>query len=165
MVAFLAGKGIETTSNLCFSQNLDPLLEFIRQNDREAIEVGVELLHQDEGFPFGMICKTQVARRLMRVELTPAQVARLRSRFTEMILRGYLPPEFQSYARLFRRIGVTDEQRRQIAQNYNPTHGSVARWVWYLLQDHQQAGKQGGGSPWYDVDLRQLAPGDSIWNT
>ena len=85
------------------------LIERVRHDDRAAIETLIALIEDDRGRPWGMLLKSEAARALRQhATLAPVHVHRLRARFTDMLLRGYLPREYKQYAKLFRKIGLAD---------------------------------------------------------
>jgi hypothetical protein len=109
----------------------------IQKGDPAAVMIGIEFLEEDAGFPFGMLLKSNVARRLRQnAALDESQKEVLRRRFTDMLLRGYLPREFREYAKLFRKIGL-GVHREAIERKADLSNRFVRRWCWYLLQDHE----------------------------
>ncbi len=109
----------------------------IRAGDRAAIRAGIDLLGQDHGRPFGMLLKADVARALRQhASLSEDQCVRLRARFADMLVRGYLPREYKEYAKLFRKIGL-GQHRAAIAAVAASDNPFVRRWAWYLLTDHE----------------------------
>lgn len=109
----------------------------IRDGERGAVAAGIALIEQDQGLPFGKLLKSDTARALRRfATFDDVQTRRLRARFTDMLLRGYLPREYKEYAKLFRKIGLGDF-RSGIEARADLSNPFVRRWCWYLLIDHE----------------------------
>lgn len=120
----------------------------IRAGDRSAVRAGIELLQRDQGLAFGMLIKSEVARALRQhAELSESQRARLRARFTDMLVRGYLPREYKEYAKLFRKIGL-GEQRAAIEGVADSDNPFIRRWAWYLVTDHEAPRPRKYLRPW-----------------
>jgi hypothetical protein len=85
---------------------MEEVIKLIEVNDKAAIEIGIEFIHEDDHFVFGRILKSNTARALRRASLTPAQQARIRERLVGMMLAGRVPHEWREYKRLLRHIGL-----------------------------------------------------------
>jgi hypothetical protein len=92
---------------------MDKVILGIETGDRACAAVGIDFLHEDQGFPFGAILKSRTARALRRAhrrgELSNAQCDRIRSRIVAMLLAGNTPRELKEYAKLARHIGLGSE--------------------------------------------------------
>ncbi len=82
------------------------VIEGIERGDPACIEIDIEFIEEDMGFPFGMILKSNTARALRRATLTEVQQERVRKRVVEMLIAGNTPKEYGEYARLARKIGL-----------------------------------------------------------
>ena len=87
---------------------IEELFPLIEAGDGAAIEIGVQLIEEDEFFVFGSLLKMNMAGALRRVTLTPEQQQRLRRRIVEMLLAGNVPREFREYKKLLRKIGLAE---------------------------------------------------------
>ena len=124
------------------------LIERARNGDRAAISTLIALIEDDESRPWGMLLKSEAARTLRQsAQLDAGQIHRLRARFTDMLLRGYLPREYKQYAKLFRKIGLGDF-RHTIATRADQSNSFVRRWCWYLLVDHEGPRPSRYRRPW-----------------
>jgi len=85
---------------------MEKVIGLIEVGDRAAIEIGIEFIQEDDFFVFGRILKSNTARALRRVPLTPEQQARIRERLVGMMLAGQVPHEWHEYKRLLRHVGV-----------------------------------------------------------
>jgi hypothetical protein len=124
------------------------LIERARHDDRAAVETLIALIEDDESRPWGMLLKSEAARILRQsAHLDAGQIHRLRTRFTDMLLRGYLPREYKQYAKLFRKIGLGDF-RHTIETRADQSNSFVRRWCWYLLVDHEGPRPSRYRRPW-----------------
>jgi hypothetical protein len=113
---------------------MESVIDGIKRRDRACVMVGIEFLEQDQGFRFGKLLKSDTARALRQAAtLDDVQQARLRRRFTDMLLRGYLPREYKEYAKLFRKIGLG--VHRDAIEQADQSNSFIRRWRAYLLQD------------------------------
>lgn len=124
------------------------IIDAIHQGDPAAVEIGIELVEEDQSFAFGKLLKSDAARALRQsAELSETQKERLRARFTDMLLRGYLPREYKQYAKLFRKIGL-GAHRAAIETQADQSNSFVRRWRWYLLEDHEGPRPAKYSRPW-----------------
>jgi hypothetical protein len=111
------------------------IVDGIRDGDQACVMLAIELVEEDRGIPFGKLVKSDAARALRQhAHLDDIQQARLRRRFTDMLVRGYLPREYKEYAKLFRKIGLGIH--RETIEKADQSNPFIRRWCWYLLQDH-----------------------------
>ncbi len=84
------------------------VIKGIENRDPACVELGVELIEDGSSMPFGMTLKHDAARALRRSAdlLTDGHRDRIRNRIAEMLIAGYVPPEFKQYIKLVRHIGV-----------------------------------------------------------
>lgn len=87
---------------------MECVIEGIEEGDPACAEIGVEFIQESASFPFGRILKANTARALRRAALTPEQKWLIRKRIVEMLCSGYLPREYQEYAKLARKIGLAE---------------------------------------------------------
>jgi hypothetical protein len=114
---------------------MDEVIVGIHQGDRACVLLGIEFIEEDQGFPFGKILKSNTARALRQAAvLDDIQQARLRRRFADMLLRGYLPREYKEYAKLFRDIGLGIH--REAIVKADQSNSFIRHWRAYLLQHH-----------------------------
>lgn len=116
---------------------MNNIIASVAEGDPAAVKIALEFVEEDQSFAFGMIIKSRAARALrQRVVLREGQQARLRRRFADMLMRGYLPREYKEYAKLFRKIGLGEHRAaiEAVAQSENPF---IRRWAWYLRQNHE----------------------------
>ena len=85
---------------------MNRVIEGIEQGDLACAEIGIEFIEEDASFAFGQVLKSNTARALRRIELTPTQKERIRSRVIGMLRAGYIPREYRQYAKLARKIGL-----------------------------------------------------------
>jgi hypothetical protein len=86
---------------------LHQIIAGIEAQDLACAQIGIELLEEDRGFPFGAILKSNTARALRRCRgLNAAQVERIRRRIVELYATGIVPREFVQYRKLLRQVGV-----------------------------------------------------------
>jgi hypothetical protein len=85
---------------------MQQIIERIEAADQAAIEIGIDFIHEDERFAFGMILKSNTARALRRATLTAEQQERIRQRLVAMLLSGQVPHEWREYRRLLKKVGV-----------------------------------------------------------
>ncbi len=111
---------------------MESVIEGINHNDQACVMIGIELIEEDQGFPFGKLLKSDTARALRQfATLDDSQQARLRHRFTDMLVRGYLPREYKEYAKLFKKIGLGIH--REAIENADQSNSFIRRWRAYLL--------------------------------
>jgi hypothetical protein len=111
---------------------MDDVIVGIHQGDRACVLIGMEFIEEDQGFPFGKILKSNTARALRQAAvLDDIQQARLRRRFADMLLRGYLPREYKEYAKLFRNIGLGIH--REAIVKADQSNSFIRHWRAYLL--------------------------------
>lgn len=111
---------------------MDAVIDGIARGDKACIVLGIEFIHEDDGFPFGAILKSNTARALRRAGLTGEQISQIRQRVVSMLLAGNVSVEFKEYAKLLRRIGIGD-YRAKIESKYADADAKVRRWCEYLL--------------------------------
>jgi hypothetical protein len=89
---------------------MDKVILGIEAGDAACVELGVDFVQEDQGFPFGALLKAKTARALRRAhtrgELSPTQCERLRTRIVKMLIAGNTPHEFREYAKLVRHLGL-----------------------------------------------------------
>jgi hypothetical protein len=118
------------------NQTMRLIMDGIARHDPACVMVGIDLVEEDRSLPWGRLLKSDMARALRQhARLTEPDKARLRNRFTDMLLRGYLPREYKEYAKLFRKIGL-DGHAQIIERQADQSNRFIRRWCWYLLQDH-----------------------------
>jgi hypothetical protein len=113
---------------------MESVIEGIRRGDRACAEIGIEFVEEDEHFVFGRLLKSDAARALRRADLNEVQKSRLRTRIVTMLLDGYVPHEFQQYAKLLRHIGL-GSWWPTIEKNINRSNPYVVRYYEYLRDD------------------------------
>lgn len=84
------------------------VIDAIEKVDPACTEIGIEFIEESGSFIFGRKLKSNTARALRRTTLTSEQKERIRKRIVEMLCTGYLPREYQHYAKLARKIGLGD---------------------------------------------------------
>jgi hypothetical protein len=89
---------------------MDRVIDGAKEGDLACVQLCLELIQQDQGFPFGMVLKSQAARALRRCVglLADGQKKLIRQRVITMLSRGYTPREFGEYAKLAKRIGMEE---------------------------------------------------------
>lgn len=98
---------------------MDKVIEGIEAGDPACIRIGVELIEENDKFPFGKILKSKTARVLRRAPLTDDQTQRIRRRVFGLLRDGHIPHEYRDYAKLVRWIGFTeDDMPRVISRDY-----------------------------------------------
>lgn len=107
------------------------VIEGIRRGDKACAEIGIEFIEEDEHFVFGRLLKSDTARALRRADLAEDQKDRLRTRIVTMLLDGYVPHEFQQYAKLLCHIGL-GTWWPIIERDINKTNAYVMRHYEYL---------------------------------
>lgn len=85
---------------------MERVIAGIEAGDPACIRIGIEFIEEDKGFPFGRVLKSNTARALRRARLTNDQCSRIRRRVVGMLRAGYVPREFQDYAKLVKKIGI-----------------------------------------------------------
>lgn len=113
---------------------MERVIEGIEKGDAACKRLGIEFIEEDGKFPFGKILKSNTARAMRRVALTPDEQERLRKRLVNMLVTGNVPHEYKQYVRLLKRIGVGnhwDEIERQI----NRSNEYVMRYYRYLKDE------------------------------
>jgi hypothetical protein len=113
---------------------MEQVIDAIEAGDPACIELGVELIEEDQKMPFGKILKSKTARVLRRADLTAEQVARIRTRVIGMLIAGHVPHEFRDYAKLLRRIGVGADSTgwANIRDRLDTSNPYVMRFYEYL---------------------------------
>jgi hypothetical protein len=72
------------------------IVDGIRAGDGACVMLAIDLVEEDRGLPFGKLVKSDAARALRQhARLDDIQAARLRRRFADMLVRGYLPREYK----------------------------------------------------------------------
>ena len=112
---------------------MESVIEGIRHGDRACAQIGIEFIEEDEHFVFGRLLKSNAARALRRADLTEDQKGRLRTRIVTMLLDGYVPHEFQQYAKLLCHIGL-GSWWPIIVRDINKTNPYVMRYYEYLRE-------------------------------
>jgi hypothetical protein len=110
---------------------MERVIEGIEKGDAACKRLGIEFIEEDGKFPFGKILKSNTARALRRVALTPDEQERVRKRLVNMLLTGNVPHEYKQYVRLLKKVGAGnhwDEIERQI----NRSNDYVMRYYRYL---------------------------------
>jgi hypothetical protein len=87
---------------------VEELFPLVEAGDPAAIEIGVQLIEEDEFFVFGSLLKMNMAVALRRSSLTQEQQQRLRQRIVRMLLAGNVPREFREYKKLLRKIDLAE---------------------------------------------------------
>ncbi len=87
---------------------MDRVIEGIEHGDLACAQLGVEFIETNESFAFGKTLKSNIARALRHVTLSEVLKERIRKRVVEMLMTGYLPREFRQYAKLARKIGLSE---------------------------------------------------------
>ena len=121
---------------------MDRIIEAIEAGDAAAIQIGIELIEEDQKFPFGRLIKSNTARALRRAALKPEQVERVRKRIIQMLLDGQVPHEYQEYAKLLRKVGVGDGWAG-VEERVNRSNPYVMRYYRYFTRHILQGGKNG----------------------
>jgi hypothetical protein len=85
---------------------MECVIEGIARGDCACSELGVEFIQESGSFPFGRMLKAKTARALRRAVLSPYQQESIRKRVVEMLIAGYMPPEYREYAKLAWKIGL-----------------------------------------------------------
>ncbi|MBS1821482.1 MAG: hypothetical protein JST61_05855 [Acidobacteria bacterium] len=108
---------------------MEQIINLIESGDEAAIEIGIEFIQEDDYFVFGAILKSNTARALRRVSLTPKQQTQIRERLVSMMLSGQVPREWREYKRLLRHVGLgslwptlengVDRDNEYVMQYYN----------------------------------------------
>ena len=117
------------------------VIDGIKRNEPASVRIGIDFIEEDQGFPFGKLIKSDTARALRQhATLDTEQKERLRRRFTDMLVRGYLPREYKEYAKLFRKLGL-DHHADEIARA-DQSNSFIRRWSHYLLTHHEASRRQ-----------------------
>lgn len=111
---------------------MDRVIEGIGAGDRACIVLGIEFIEEDEGFPFGRILKANTARALRRAALTADPEVRVRRRVLGMLRAGYVPREYEQYARLLVRVGFDADELRAVEPQLKPGDRRVRRFYDYF---------------------------------
>lgn len=112
---------------------LPQITEGVRAGDRACIEIGVELICDDRGLPFGAIYKSNMARALKSCDALDNDTRqRIRERIVSLYETGTVPREFREYSRLLRKIGVGECQARILAAK--PENRFATRARQYFLE-------------------------------
>ncbi|NUM54071.1 MAG: hypothetical protein HUU46_10545 [Candidatus Hydrogenedentes bacterium] len=113
---------------------MDAVIDGIRSGDAACVQIGIDFIEEDEGFPFGRTLKSNTARALRRSVLTSADKNRIRARVVEMLARGNIPYEFRDYAKLLKRIGLAEF--RTLIETFKDSEISrVNRYAKFLLDN------------------------------
>ncbi len=115
---------------------MDQVIALIDHGDAAAIEIGVEMIEEDDFFYFGSLIKSNTARALRRTLLSESQQLRLRQRIVGMMLAGNVPHEFREYKRLLRKVGVAELWPKLDAE-VDRENRYVMRYYDYLKEDEK----------------------------
>jgi hypothetical protein len=118
---------------------MDRVIEGIEAGDLGCAELGVEFIQTSDSFPFGMTIKSNVARALRRTTLTEAQKERIRRRVVEMLEAAYLPREFRQYAKLARKLGLSEFLQRIKQLAALSSNARVQRYCKYFEENSLSA--------------------------
>ena len=111
---------------------MEQVIAGIEAHDLACVQIGIEFVEEDRGFPFGAILKSNTARALRRYRgLTESQVARIRKRIVGMLKSGEVPREYREYSKLLRSIGVGPHWTE--IENATPRNQSAKRAKAYFL--------------------------------
>jgi hypothetical protein len=114
---------------------MESVIAGIKREDPACVMIGIEFLEEDRSFAFGKLLKSDTARKLRQfATLDDIQQERLRRRFTDMLVRGYLPREYKEYAKLFRQIGLGIH--REAIEQADQSNSFIRHWRAYLLHGH-----------------------------
>ena len=93
---------------------IEAVIDGIEKQDPACIELGIELIEDNDPMPFGKILKSNAARGLRRSadKLTEDQRRRIRKRVGDMLITQYMPREFVQYVKLARTINFKEEISR-----------------------------------------------------
>lgn len=118
---------------------MDEMGRRIKSGQLAAAEMGLEMLEEDSGFPFGSIVKSNLGRALGKPKLCPSQVERVQARVADMLIRNFLPKEFRQYAWLCRRLGGLGAQRALVERRADRSRPWVDWYIRYLTQANPPA--------------------------
>jgi hypothetical protein len=114
---------------------MESVIAGIKRGDPACVTIGIEFLEEDRSFFLGMELKSRTARAIRQsATLDEVQQARLRRRFADMLVRGYLPREYKEYAKLFRKIGLG--LHREAIEQADQSNSFILHWRAYLLHGH-----------------------------
>jgi hypothetical protein len=111
---------------------MERVIEGIEANDPACILLGIELIEEDAGMPFGKILKSNAARALRRAPLTDEHKHRIRRRVLGMLRAANVPHEYQEYAKLLARIGFDPADLGALQPHLDLANPRVARFNTYL---------------------------------
>jgi len=117
---------------------MDEVIAGIGAGDGACIEIGIEFIEEDQGFPFGLILKVNTAKALRRTSLSPKQENRIRRRVATMLIDGNLPKEFKEYAKLLRKVGLGNWWAA-IKEKADFDDPYVLRWYEYFKHHQEEA--------------------------
>ncbi len=117
---------------------MDRVIEGINAGDGACVVLGIEFIEEDAGFPFGRILKANAARALRRATLTEEQKARVRRRVLRMLREGYVPREYEQYAKLLVRVGVNEDELRAVGPHLKRGDARVRRFYDYFSRAVQR---------------------------
>ena len=120
---------------------MDRVVEGIKAGDPACVLLGIELIEEDAGMPFGRILKAHAANALRRASLTEEQKWRIRRRVLGMLRAGYVPREYERYTRLLARIGFDSGDLDAIEPDLNLGNPRIARFHAYLRGQRGRAGE------------------------
>jgi hypothetical protein len=104
----------------------------IEKGDPACKLIGIELIEQDQKFPFGKILKSNTARALRRTPLNAQEQERIRKRLVSMLVAGNVPHEYKEYAKLLKKIGL-ESYRADLETQINRSNLYVSRYFNYLI--------------------------------
>jgi len=109
------------------------IIDGIKDGDPACVQIGIEFIGEDQGFPFGAILKSNTARALRQFPgLTSGQMATIRARVVGMLLTGIVPREYREYSKLLRKIGIGDHWPRIVSAT--PRNHYAARAQAYFMR-------------------------------
>jgi hypothetical protein len=111
---------------------MERVIEGINAGDPACILLGIELIEEDAGMPFGRILKSNAARALRRAPLADEHKLRIRRRVLAMLRAAYVPHEYKEYAKLLVRIGFDPAELDALQPHLNLAHPRVARFNNYF---------------------------------
>ena len=123
---------------------MERVIEGIKAGDRACVVLGIDFIEEDMGFPFGRILKANAARALRRAVITEDQKSRVRRRVLGMLRAGYVPREYQEYAKLLVRIGFDGDDLRAVEPHLKPGDARVQRFFDYFARAAQLGAGRAG---------------------
>ena len=112
---------------------MDKVIEGIEFGDSACRRIGIEFIEENRKFVFGKILKSNTARALRRSNLTFEEQERIRRRFVAMLIDGNVPHEYKQYAKLLKKIGVSDYWI-EIENRIDKSNVYVMRYYKYLCE-------------------------------